>query len=171
MHETPLSKIVYAYPIAQPMFDEMLRTVAGLELHQGLPSELDLDGRPTTIVLGDLLRNDKRLAELFTKMRHQNVSTVFITQNLYFQSKYATTVTRNAQYLILFPNPRNASMIGTLSRQIYPRYSKFLPGAFEDATSKPYGYLFLDLKAETDSKLRVRTNVFPREYPTVYRPK
>ncbi|GFX14842.1 uncharacterized protein TNCV_1485841 [Trichonephila clavipes] len=31
----------------------------------------------------------------------------------------------------------------------------------EDATSKPYGYLLIDLKPETDESLRVRTGMFP----------
>ncbi|GFU93729.1 uncharacterized transposon-derived protein F54H12.3 [Trichonephila clavipes] len=30
-----------------------------------------------------------------------------------------------------------------------------------DATSKPYGYLLIDLKPETDESLRVRTGMFP----------
>ena len=38
--------------------------------------------------------------------------------------------------------------------------SNFLINAFNDAISKPYGYLFLDLRSETLDKLRVRSNIF-----------
>ena len=69
----------------------------------------------------------------------------------------------NAQYMVIFKNPRDAAQISHLGRQMFPSRngSKFLSEAFVDATSRPYGYLFIDLKADTDERLRVRTNIFP----------
>jgi hypothetical protein len=43
---------------------------------------------------------------------------------------------------------------------MYPGRSKFLLEAFRDATEKPYGYLLIDLKPDTDEKYRIRTNIF-----------
>jgi hypothetical protein len=77
--------------------------------------------------------------------------------------------------MVLFKNPRDVTQVENLSRQIiqmYPGRSKFLVEAFKDATAKPYGYLLIDLKPDTDEKFRVRANIFPnddRQY--VYVPK
>jgi hypothetical protein len=78
----------------------------------------------------------------------------------------------NAHYLVLFKNPRDSTQIATLSRQIYPGKSKFLIESFQDATRKPYGYLVLDLKTDTEEAYRVRTCIFPEdEWHYVYVPK
>jgi hypothetical protein len=66
----------------------------------------------------------------------------------------------NAHYIVLFKNPRDANQVSTLARQMYPGRSKFLLEAFRDATEKPYGYLLIDLKPDTDEKYRIRTNIF-----------
>jgi hypothetical protein len=58
--------------------------------------------------------------------------------------------------------------LATLARQMYPNYSKFLVEAFEVTTEKPYGYLVLDLKQETNDQFRVWSNIFPDEVPYVY---
>jgi hypothetical protein len=54
---------------------------------------------------------------------------------------------------------------------MYPNNSKFLVEAFKDATEKPYGYLLIDLRAETLEKYRIRTNIFAGERHYVYLPK
>ncbi|GFY77966.1 uncharacterized protein TNIN_243011 [Trichonephila inaurata madagascariensis] len=40
---------------------------------------------------------------------------------------------------------------------MYPSQSKFLLESYEDATKVPYGYLFMELKPETNERLRIRT--------------
>lgn len=169
----PFSRIVFCYSILQGDIVALANKKHEIELFEGFPENLNFDGRQTLLILDDMmleLRNDVRLAALFTKMRHKNVSTIFITQNLYFNSKYATTITRNAQYLVLFQNPRDNSMIDTLGRQVYPQKRKFLSSAFAMATDIPYGYLFLDFKPDTPKNLRVRQGVFPGEQSWVYVP-
>ena len=54
---------------------------------------------------------------------------------------------------------------------MYLGQSKFLVEALKNATEKPFGYLLLDLKADTDEKYRVRTNIFLDEMQYVYVPK
>lgn len=77
----------------------------------------------------------------------------------------------NAHYIVLFKNPRDAVQVATLARQMYPGQSKFLVEAFKNATEKPFGYLLLDLKPDTDEKYRVRTGIFPGDTHYVYLPK
>ena len=61
--------------------------------------------------------------------------------------------------------------VATLARQMYPGRSKFLVEAFKDATDRPYGYMLIDLKADTEEKYRIRTNIFSGEYQFVFIPK
>ena len=74
----------------------------------------------------------------------------------------------NAHYLVLFKNPRDVTQIATLARQMYVGRSKFLVEVFNKATTKPFGYLLIDLKADTPQDIRVRTNIFPDERNYVY---
>jgi len=173
INNVPFKKILYCYSILQEAIEELADEMDIVQLHEGFPDETMFGGKPTLVVLDDMmmeLRNDDRLAKYFTKMRHKNVSTLFITQNFYFNSQYATTVSRNAQYIVLFPNPRDSAMIDTLGRQVYPNHKHFLSSAFNSATEKPFGYLFLDFKPDTPKDLRVRSSIFPGEQCYVYLP-
>ena len=96
---------------------------------------------------------------------------MYLTQNLFYKSKQTRTMSLNAHYIVLFKNPRDAMQISTLGRQMYPGQNKFLVEAFKNATEKPFGYLLLDLKPDTDEKYRVRTNIFPDERQYVYIPR
>ena len=177
MHERPFDRIILAYAIFQPAYMKMMQNFPGLELFEGFPDEALEDilasdkNQQTMLILDDLmidLESDKRLPSLFTRMRHKQVSTIFVVQNFYFKSKYMTTVSRNAQYLTIFPNPRDASMILSLGRQMFPLKPGFLPDAFNQATSTNYGYLFIDSKPTTPAKFRVRDRIFPGEISRVY---
>ena len=126
------------------------------------------------IVLDDQmskLGDSKLLSRLFTEgSHHRNLSVIYIVQNLFDKGKSHRNVSLNAQYIVLFKNPRDTSQIECLSRQIYGRLSRFLTDAYRDATKVPYGYLLLDLRPETDEQLRVRTRVFKGETCEVYVP-
>lgn len=178
--EKTFENIIVAFSMIQPCYLDLKLKHEKVTLVEGFPdSEIQriIEGgrnEPTVVVLDDLmleLENDKRLATLFTKMRHKNISTIFLVQNLYHHSKYMRTITRNSHYLVIFENPRDASMIGTLGRQIFPQNPKFLLDAFRQATVKPYGYIFLDLKPETDKRFRVKEGILPHEQTFIYLPR
>ena len=69
-------------------------------------------------------------------------------------------MTLNAHYLILFKNPRDASQISHLARQMFPGHSKYMIEAFADATQMPYSYLVIDLTASTEDQYRLRSGIF-----------
>ena len=62
-------------------------------------------------------------------------------------------------------NPADVTQVNTLSRQIFPNNSKFLPAVYNDVTKKPHGYLFIDLRQETPEEIRIRTNILPHQFP------
>jgi hypothetical protein len=52
----------------------------------------------------------------------------------------------NTQYIALFKNPRDQIGPALLARQRYPSNSKKFMTKYIEATKRPYGYLFIDLK-------------------------
>ena len=50
-----------------------------------------------------------------------------------------------------------------LARQINPGKVQEVMRSYEDATSRPHGYLMLDLKPTTDDQQRSKTNILPGE--------
>ena len=111
------------------MYLEMIDTIPGIELYEGMPSEIDsrdfLDvNKRNLIVLDDLmaqLGGDKRIANLFTKgSHHRNLSVIYIVQNIFHQGTEARNISLNTHYIVLFKSPRDKQQILTLARQINP---------------------------------------------------
>ena len=170
MIQPPPENIVYCYGEYQPIFNEY----PYVTFNEGLPDVSQFDGKPTLLIIDDLMsETNDSVSNIFTKVsHHRNVSIMYLSQNLFYRSKQNRTMSLNAHYIVLFKNPRDANQVATLARQMYPTKSKFLVEAFRDATEKPYGYLLIDLKPNTEEKYRIRTNIFPddeRHY--VYVPK
>ena len=63
--------------------------------------------------------------------------------------------------MAVFKNPRERYQISVLSRQAYPNSPQKLVKAYEEATAKPHGYLFIDFKQDTPEKDRIVKNIFP----------
>ena len=171
----PFDRVVWCYGEFQEGYMDMSRNMPAVQLHEGIPSDLDtmFDRKQSNlIILDDLMTEaskDKRITHLFTKgSHHRNLSVVLITQNIFFQGKESRTISLNANYMVVYKNPRDSSQIVHLGKQIYPHKVKFLQEAYHDATSKPYGYLLIDLKPDTDESLRLRTEIFPGEGHYVY---
>ena len=122
------------------------------------PSERNL------IILDDLMTEakcDQRIANLFTKgSHHRNISIVYLTQNVFQQGIVSRDIALNKQYLVLFNNPIHRLQVSTLAKRIYPSTSATFMKQFEKATSRPYGYLALDLKSSTSEQDRLRTDIF-----------
>ena len=58
---------------------------------------------------------------------------------------------------MLFQSPRDKLQIKVLSNQLQAPHMIY---AFNDAISKPHGYLLVDLKPNTPSYLRFRTDIY-----------
>ena len=68
--------------------------------------------------------------------------------------------------LILFRLRRAKSQINTVSRQVDINCQpQLIQTAYSDAVSVPFGYLIIDLRMDTDERLRLLTNVF--SVPTI----
>jgi len=166
----PPEKIIWCYGVYQNSFSQLPQ----VEFQEGIPDISIFDGKcRTLLVLDDLMHEtDDRITKIFTKIsHHMDVSVLYLTQNIFYGGKQNRTIGLNAHYLVLFRNPRDATQVAHLARQMYPGKSKFLIEAFKDATQEPFSYMLLDLKPDTEEKFRVRTKIFPGEQCYVYVPK
>ena len=74
----------------------------------------------------------------------------------------------NCHYLVMFKSPRDSSQVSHLAKQMFPGHVKYVQETFQDATKRPNGYLLCDLKPETPTDFRLRTNIFPGETRLAY---
>jgi len=167
----PPTKILWCYGVYQKAFDSLKNDV---EFHEGIPELSMFDGtQKTLLILNDLMHEtDDRVTKIFTKVSHHcDVSVLYLTQNIFYGGKQNCTIGLNAHYLVMFRNPRDATQVAHLARQMSPGKSKFLIEAFHDATVEPFSYMVLDLKPDTEDKFRVRANIFPGDNSCAYVPK
>lgn len=127
---------------------------------------------PTLIVLDDFMleaNSSARICDLFTKgSHHRNLSIVLITQNIFHRGSFSRDISLNSKYLVVFKNPRDKLQFSHLARQIHPENPAELVRVYIDATSRPHGYLLIDLAQDTPELLRFRTNIFNSDFSICY---
>lgn len=143
-----------------------------VEFIVGVPDEfVNQTGQPCLWVLDDSMfeTENKSVANLLTRgSHHQDMSVIFITQNLYQQGKYARTMSLNYTHLCVMNNPRDKQQFQFLARQLYPENSKELLRVYNEITQEPYSYLLIDLTQATHHIFRFRTDIFNPFYATIF---
>lgn len=150
------------------------------EFRQGVPSYEDIQtltrrykhGNGCMIIIDDLLDAVETpvVRDLFTKIsRHDNVSVIFVTQNTFLKSPNYRTISLNTNYYVFFRNFRDRTPLRAFAQQYMPDNSKFILDVYNDVMKTPYGHLLIDLRQQTDNRLRVRSNAL-EEPITVYLP-
>jgi len=167
----PIKRIIWCYTKHQPeLLKDLLEINKNIEYREGLP---DIDNEfdkniSNLIVLDDMMdeaSKDERISQLFTRGRHDNVSVIYLTQNLF--QKNQRNISLNSDYLVIFKNARDQSQIHHLARQFMPTNSKFLTWAYNDATKEPHSYLMIDVTPTTSDQFRVTTKILPHEAPQI----
>ena len=165
----PPEKITWCYGEWQPLYSTLSTIHPNLECVEGLNNR-------NLVVIDDLMsETDEGVTKLFTKNSHHcNTSVIYhLVQNVFQKGKESRTISLNAQYMVLFKNPRDNTQVVKLAKQMFPGRVKYMQEAFRDATSVPHGYLFVDLKQSTPEYLRLRSNIIPDSgtYQYAYIPK
>lgn len=114
--------------------------------------------------------NSKIVLDSFVKGRHQNLTVILITQNIFFTGKYARDIALNASHYFLLRN-RDLSQIECLGRQLFGKtHAKDLVEIYETVVqATPHGYLLIDLSPGTPVQLRLRSYVVDeRPYQSVF---
>jgi len=173
----PIDHVIWFYAAEQAdVFSEIGESMGEghIEFVKGLPANTNIEeaylkGRFGTklVVIDDLMseaNTRQDVNHLFTRGRHEDTSVVFLVQNFHNQGKYMRENSLNADYVVLFKNPRDATIVSHLGRQM--KKMRFVNDAFEQATKdEPFSYLFFDLRSDTNDELRLRNDLlatFPR---------
>jgi hypothetical protein len=160
-------RLTVCYSEWQPLYDDLkIMTHIRINFIKGIPDDIldRYDGaNPEWLVIDDLMyeaADSKIISMLFTKgSHHKNVSVILIVQNFFHKSKEMRTISLNSQYLVLFKNPRDKSLISMIGKQLYPGKVSKLQNIYEDATLNAFSYLFIDLRPDTNECLRLLQNV------------
>ena len=176
--EPPVS-IKYCYGVDQELFKSMEQELSPLvHFQQGLPTQEEIqeftpDRQHRIIILDDLMSqvaNSQTMQDLFCQYcHHRHLSVIFISQNLYEKGSKARSISLNVHYFIFLKNFRNRSQIAHLGRQLFPRHPYFMLESYEDCIKEPYGYLVVDISPHSQDEYRLRSHIFPEEYPVVYK--
>lgn len=133
---------------------------------KGIPKDVKAD----LLVVDDLMTSasaSEDFANIFMRgSHHQNMSVIFIVQNLFHQGRRMRDIGLNCHYIILTKNRRDLGQINTLGRQLYGNDWNFFNDAYKRTVlNSDYGYLLIDLTPTTEERYRLRTNIIPTEYP------
>merc|ERR1711954_322829 len=161
----PPTLIIYVYKVWQDKYDEM--ESLGVNFMKDSENIIDniksaAKGQPVLVIFDDLIgsKSLENIADMFTvDARHMNISMVFLTQRLFVNDEYFRQLSQNSDYFCLFKNPRNSSEIRNLAQQITPG-NMVLVDIYEDATVKPFSYLFLNLTQEGDESVKYLSDLF-----------
>ena len=108
--------------------------------------------------------SDKRVLDLFTKhSHHRNITVLYLCQDMFPAGKYAKSISRNAHYIVAFKNPRDGLGIRNLLLQSFPSNWKDVLRVFRKATSRPFGYLLLDLHPASSDDVRLYSYILRDE--------
>ena len=170
LFETPLTQVHYCYGAWQDRFQGMQDR--GVVFHEGIPDHQALvqwfpPGRKGVLVLDDLMdegSHDKRVLDLFTKhSHHQGVTVLYLCQDMFPVDRYAKSISRNAHYIVAFKNPRVQLGVRNVLLQSFPTTWKDTLETFHHATTRPYGYLVLDLHPASSDQQRLMSHLLKDE--------
>ena len=120
-------EVIWCYGEWQLGYNQLKRE--GVIFTEGLPKVEEWStNKRRLVILDDLMsETDDRVTKLFTKgSHHRNISVMYIVQNLFGKNKEQRTISLNSHYLVVFKNPRDASQITHLAKQMYPGKLKYV---------------------------------------------
>ena len=104
LFKTPPSAIHYCYGARQEEFQSMKER--GAVFQEGIPETRELFRwfpKGGILIMDDLMdegSGDKRILDLFTKYSyHQNVTVIYLCQDMFPTGRYAKSIARNAHYV------------------------------------------------------------------------
>jgi len=118
-------------------------------------------------MLDDLMdkgSNDKCVLDLFSKhSHHQNVTVLYLCQDMFPVGKYAKSIFRNAHFIVALKNPRDQLGVRNVLLQSFPTSWKDSLETFHHVTALPYGYLVLDLHPASSDQQRLLRHLLKDE--------
>ena len=165
MIDPPPEQVTWYYGQWQSAYEYL--DIPKLRLEEGLPMSFDTGKR-------NVRRSHGRNRRTRDGTIHEEESSLEHIRHIPRAEPFPETQGESNHTLecTIFKNPRDASQVTHLAKQMYPGRVNFVQEAFNDATNVPYGYLLVDLKQDTPEDLRLRTTIIPDDaVQYVYVPK
>ena len=116
------------------------------------------------------VENLRGVAEYLPEYHHQNITVLYLCQDMFPPGKYAKTITRNAHYIAAFKNPRDQLGMKNLLLQTFPTCWQDMMDVYQKVTERPFGYTVLDLHPASDDRKRLFSHLLTHEgYPRWHR--
>lgn len=164
-------RVVWVYGASQKFKPSNNKNV-NIEYTDQLPEEYDTID---ILVLDDLqnsLGGSKKVGDIYTKYsHHQQMTVIFIVQNIFNRGAQMRNISLNSHYIILTKNRRDLQQVKTLGIQLYGETTFFADAYKKAVLDRDFGYLLIDLTPTTLEKYRLRTQIFPGERTIIYSPK
>lgn len=169
--------LIWFYGQSTPFIEYLRNQRIGIptEVVHSLPQNIKdsiQTGKKGHFVIDDLMQSvseSQAVTDLFcNKVQHTNVSVILLMQNLFYHGKERTTLLRCAHYMVVFRNPLDGSVPLYLAQKIMPLHKKLFMDIFDEATRKPFGYLYIDGKQTTPPSARFRGDIFKDGVQNVY---
>ena len=115
------------------------------------------------IIFDDLIGDRDKTAlasKCFYKGRHLNISTIFISHNLFYPDPNYRMISLNSTHCVLF-KCRDIGQIERFARTILSKEKvvPFLSLYKKEVTNRPFGYIFIDILKDIDSPFFLRTDI------------
>lgn len=160
--DRPPSRIIVCYTRMQDLYKEMREhSPCPISFIEGLPQDLETE-RNSLLIVDDLQGKASASAinDWFTKKSHHcDTSVIYLVQNVFSKEPQHRTTSLNAHYILVFKNPRDASQVTHLAKQMFPHNPQLMVDAYRQATQHPHSYLVLDCRQETDDLYRLRSSL------------
>ena len=120
---------------------------AGVTFHEGIPETDRLKSwfpKGGLLLLDDLMAEggeDKELLDLFTNhSHHQNITVLYLWQDMFPPGKNAKSFSRNAHYIVAFKNPRDQLGTRNLLLQAFPTCWQDMVDMHQKVAERPFRY-------------------------------
>lgn len=155
-------KIFYFYQYDQYVYKQHLHNIeyingVDFDMIKSLPR-----GKKYLLVFDDSCEEicrSKEFQMIATAGRHKGLNVIYIKHNLFHKSPLGRDIELQLTHIILFKNPRDVQQVKVLGKQL--GLGNELDVWYKDATSKPYGFLLIDLCPKTNENLRFSSGFDP----------
>ena len=178
--DCPLEQIVWCYTAWQDAYDPL--EAQGVIFHKGIPekgfdslfTKKAPDDKTNVLVLDDLMREaagNKIILDIFsTHAHHSNITTFYLTQNIYHQGSHSVDITRNTTYIIMFLTLQNMLplryVLGTFLTK--DKVNKVMEQIYRKTQGSPYNHVLIDMHPlTTDLNQAIRLNTMNNVIETI----
>ena len=166
--ETPFDKVVYSYPDyltdMPSQFDQIVEYRPGLgdlNYFATLPKN-------SLIIFDDMMNecgSSCEMMKLFSVVaRKQNISIIFIVQNIYDNSRQFRNIRLNATGMVMFNFYAASDILRRLIRDLNLQ-EKVPKRLLDQIYARPFAYIFIDIHPQRQSTFSVvRGNIFDRNF-------